>query len=313
MRILMLAGALALGVTSTAAIAAKPSNVVVFGDSTVDSGNVFLATGGAIPAVADGYFQGRFQDGYNFADRLNIKFAGAPTLASLAGGNNWAWGGARGTGVGGFAVPGLPAQGFDFFTNGPRGFSSDSLVILNIGGNDVFGLQSGDTGGLAPEDFATLYINNMRSAVLALDGAGAGRILVMGIPNPTPTGFALNAQLQFMLDSIEPALGARLYRYDYFGFYQRLQADPTQYGIRADIDFSTPCLAVEQAVNGKIDCSGYFSFDGTHFTGQIHRAITRDLVQVLGVPEPATWGMMIAGFGLVGAALRRQRRVAAAA
>jgi len=26
------------------------------------------------------------------------------------------------------------------------------------------------------------------------------------------------------------------------------------------------------------------------------------------VPEPATWGMLIAGFGLIGASLRRQRR-----
>ncbi len=312
MRILMLAGAFALSITSTVAIAAKPSNVVVFGDSLADSGNVFLATGGAIPAQADGYFQGRFHDGYNFSDRLNIKFTGAPTLASLAGGNNWAWGGSRGTGVGGFAVPGLPGQGFDFFTNGPRGFSSDSLVILNFGGNDVFGLESADTGGLSPIDFAALYIDNMRNAVLALDGAGAGRILVMGIPNTTATGFALNAQLQFMLDAIEPALGARLYRYDYFGFYQRLQADPTQYGIRADIDYSTPCIAAEQVVNGSIDCSGYFSFDGIHFTAQIHRAITSELVQVLGIPEPATWGMMIAGFGMVGFAMRRQRRVAAA-
>lgn len=31
------------------------------------------------------------------------------------------------------------------------------------------------------------------------------------------------------------------------------------------------------------------------------------------VPEPATWAMMIGGFGLTGAALRRRRRVAAAA
>jgi len=30
------------------------------------------------------------------------------------------------------------------------------------------------------------------------------------------------------------------------------------------------------------------------------------------VPEPATWGLMIGGFGLVGAALRRKRRVASA-
>ena len=32
-----------------------------------------------------------------------------------------------------------------------------------------------------------------------------------------------------------------------------------------------------------------------------------------GVPEPATWGMMVAGFGLLGGALRRRRGVAALA
>jgi hypothetical protein len=29
-----------------------------------------------------------------------------------------------------------------------------------------------------------------------------------------------------------------------------------------------------------------------------------------GVPEPATWGLMIGGFGLAGMALRRRRQVA---
>ena len=31
-----------------------------------------------------------------------------------------------------------------------------------------------------------------------------------------------------------------------------------------------------------------------------------------GVPEPATWAMLIAGFGLVGAAARRRRPIVAA-
>jgi hypothetical protein len=34
-------------------------------------------------------------------------------------------------------------------------------------------------------------------------------------------------------------------------------------------------------------------------------------IETVGVPEPATWGLMIAGFGLMGAALRRTRLVQA--
>ena len=32
----------------------------------------------------------------------------------------------------------------------------------------------------------------------------------------------------------------------------------------------------------------------------------------LGVPEPSSWAMLIAGFGLTGAAMRRRRRTVAA-
>ena len=38
-----------------------------------------------------------------------------------------------------------------------------------------------------------------------------------------------------------------------------------------------------------------------------------DNIAVAAVPEPATWGLMIGGFGLAGASLRRRRAVAAAA
>jgi hypothetical protein len=34
---------------------------------------------------------------------------------------------------------------------------------------------------------------------------------------------------------------------------------------------------------------------------------------LLGVPEPASWAMLIAGFGLTGAAMRRRRRATVAA
>ncbi len=46
------------------------------------------------------------------------------------------------------------------------------------------------------------------------------------------------------------------------------------------------------------------------FTGQQFKQLD-DMTVSLAVPEPATWGLMIGGFGLAGAALRRRRSVPA--
>ena len=52
---------------------------------------------------------------------------------------------------------------------------------------------------------------------------------------------------------------------------------------------------------------GYHGFADITSDGTLH-AITYSA----GIPEPAAWGLMLAGFGLTGAALRRTRRQAAA-
>ena len=70
---------------------------------------------------------------------------------------------------------------------------------------------------------------------------------------------------------------------------------------------------LDAVVNGEIDCTGFFSFDGTHPTAAIHRVIAGRVEQILAVPEPATWAMLITGFGLVGVALRRRESLPRAA
>lgn len=50
------------------------------------------------------------------------------------------------------------------------------------------------------------------------------------------------------------------------------------------------------------------TYKGTDYDGFKLKNLTVDLAVV---PEPATWAMMIAGFGMVGAAMRRRRRVEA--
>lgn len=60
------------------------------------------------------------------------------------------------------------------------------------------------------------------------------------------------------------------------------------------------------AMNGAKLISGAFSWGaGGH---SVTSSITGPVKYVYGVPEPATWAMMIAGFGLLGGALRRQQR-----
>src|SRR5690349_20324352 len=91
-----------------AAFAQSPySDLYVFGDSLSDSGNAFVATSNLpgfsqIPGPA--YFEGRFSNGFNYADQLSLRLFGQPTAPWLDGGHNFAVGGAT-TGTENRAAP----------------------------------------------------------------------------------------------------------------------------------------------------------------------------------------------------------------
>lgn len=314
----LLAFAMAIGISVPVA-ALTPTTFYVFGDSFTDAGNIAAATGNTIPDPALGYWHGRFADGPNWVDRLSYAQYGVPTQASLTGGNNFSFGGARGAqddiisaGPPVVAIPGLASQGGMYFSQ--VGFvDPNALYIINFGNNDVNAIQGTDADreGLTVPQYQAAYVNNMVGAVSLLSGLGAKNILILGVPNPTEVeGLVLQSLLDNALDVVEPTLSAHLYRYSYFSFFNRLQADPTQVGLPANLDLTTPCLAAQVPGPG-IDCTGYLSFDGTHVTSKVQQAIARDIAGFVGladVPEPATWGMMVAGIGFVGAMLRRRGR-----
>jgi phospholipase/lecithinase/hemolysin len=310
--------AVGLGVMAVPAAALNSSTFYVFGDSFTDAGNIAAATGNTIPDPALGYWYGRFSDGPTWVDRLSYAQFGAPTRASLTGGNNFSYGGARAAQDDiispGVAIPGLNSQLGQYGAQVGL-VDPNALYIINFGNNDVNALQGTDADreGLTVAQYQTAYVQNMVGTVVGLNNFGAQNILILGVPNPLEVeGQILQGLLDAQLDLVEPTLTANLYRYSYFSFFTRLGDDPTQFGLPADLDLTTPCLAAVTPGPG-IDCTGYLSFDGIHVTSRVQQAIARDIAGLVGladVPEPQSWAMMIAGFGLVGAAMRRRERVA---
>src|SRR5574337_1942593 len=69
------------------------SDVIVFGDSLSDVGNVFVLSGGTIPPSPP-YFQGRFSNGPVWVEGL-ANHLGKTESPSLLGGTDFAFGGAR--------------------------------------------------------------------------------------------------------------------------------------------------------------------------------------------------------------------------
>jgi hypothetical protein len=87
--------------------------IVVFGDSTVDTGNVFAASGQTSPDPSY-YYQGRYSNGPVWVERLASNLGlPDPTASELFGGTNYAWGGAEiGFGLNN-GVPNRPNQRTD--------------------------------------------------------------------------------------------------------------------------------------------------------------------------------------------------------
>jgi phospholipase/lecithinase/hemolysin len=304
------------------ALVPAPSQFVAFGDSFIDSGNIAASTGNTVPDPARAYWNGRFSDGANWLDYLSYYTFGSAARASLAGGGNFAFGGARAAQddiisvVPPVAIPGFQTQllmsGIPF----APAVDPDALYIIAFGNNDVSALQGSDADreGLTALQYQTAFIDNMVGAIQLLDAKGAQNILVTGIPNPLEAeGQMLQGLLTTALNNLEPTLtNATLYRFDFFSFFFALEADPTQFGLPANIDLVNRCLPPMGPPTD--DCSNYLSFDGIHVTKGVQLAIAREIGDLVGlstVPEPQSWAMMIAGFGLVGFSARRQRRSAA--
>jgi len=298
-----------LGSVSSTAVASY-SQVVFFGDSLSDTGNLYRATGFTVPASPP-YFNGRFSNGPLWSETL-AGYLGLTATPSLSGGTNNAWAGATVVDYGRFP-PELPQQ-LDLYLLATSGKADPGVLYVILGGaNDI-----NDAGKTAtPVANVQAAAQGVDAMVDKLYGAGARNILVSNLPDIglTPraiaggvAGFAsaltnvFNATLAGLLDADDVAYAdLDLDRLDLFALLNNVVKNPASYGFGNVTD---PCLT---AAGVCADPGSYLFWDDFHPTTRGHSFIADTALRA--VPEPTTLlliGISLAAFGLL--ASRRGRR-----
>ena len=300
---------LVLSLSLPAAAIPAYSDLFVFGDSLVDAGNtqqLVVGLGGADPApAAAGYFDGRFQNGINFADVLNFAIEGTNSDNSLAGGDNYSYGGARARATAD-VVPDLVAQVGQFSTAVGGLADPNALYLINVGGNDIFDILSNPGQATA---IGTAAVTAIATSVLTLQSLGAEHILFVGIGDvgspPSANGFeAIGRSASIQLNAaIQANLPAGVTYFDTIGFFDLVTANPTAFGLPNGLLTEVSCLNGGGAPPaGPPTCDAYTFFDNTHPTTQISQVLGNELVTF--VPEPGT--ALLVAFGVTGIAVRRR-------
>lgn len=330
---------LALGVC-TMVPAHAYSDLVIFGDSLSDTGNVGLAlqaagfanaslgypqpvTNSYIPSapypITGAYFPAVFSNGpvwaTDFAAALGL--SATASLLPGAGGTNYAFAGARVTkGLAqGQDVPSLIEQ-YGMYLLGMGPVKADALYVVAGGGNDardiLAALPTSSNAAKTIGDGAISFAMGVDFIVEGLQAAGARNILVWDVPNLGITP-AVRAMGDAAIDAgmatsfaMSSALNAMLaddpdvMRLSVFGLTSMVAANPAAFG------FANATDACGGAAAGT-DCDTYFFWDGIHPTAQAHRLLADRMIAVA-VPEPETYALMALGLVAVGFAARRRRQ-----
>lgn len=283
------------------------TGIVSFGDSLSDVGNDFIASGGTQPAPAADYANGRFTNGGNWLDYLAHDLGVAAPVAYLAGGSNYAFGGAS-TGTGtttyapGQAVPNVGTQ-IEMYLSAHTPTSGQLFTIWAGANNLLIGNQ---TNPVVPAQ-------DIANEITTLAAAGAKQFLIPNLPLlgeiPAASGYtaaqqqALNAwsvgfnqTLQSEVTMLQASLGVQIHLVDIQGLVQNVMADPARYGFTN---------VTGSAINPSLNGNGYLFWDAEHPTTAADALVAE--IAAESVPEPSMLLVFAVSIGAAGVWIKYRR------
>lgn len=269
------------------------SNLFVFGDSLSEVGNLEdTLIGWPNPP----YYEGRFSNGYAYSELLAAKLDLPPLTFSRAGGNNFAYGGAKTTGTGfpnNLFVRDVDDQ-VGSFLNSKVG-DPEALYLLWAGANDLIGGQtnmSQPTGSLAA-GIRRLYQDGGRQfLVLNLPKLGTtprynGNAADLALYNDRTASY--NLALDLALDDLElELLEIDVLRFDVEQLFDQVLANPTEYGLTNVHDSAAPSLSFDSSGYDESQIVSnpdeYLFWDDLHPTRVVHAQLADAIFQFLTAP-----------------------------
>ena len=312
----LLVGAVALALAASSAHAQRFSGVVTFGDSLSDAGNV-----GLVNNPAGGASQSFTTNPDPVMVELLARYFGFTQTASLAGGTNYAFGGACGRVATGatsppcssFAVPRLNQQ-IDLYLGGRTTVANpNALFTVWMGANDLFGdipvwasnpatAAANATVGGVP--IATAVVQQ----VGRLQAAGARNIVVLNLPDlgvtpqfsagplaaAGPLASLATVSYNGALSQGLSQLGTGIIPINVFGLVNEVRANPVAFGF-SNVT-GTACNTALLPGGSSLFCNPnalvaananntYLFADGVHPTGAAHRLLAEVTVATINAPS----------------------------
>jgi len=314
-----------VGATGTAS--AQFSQILFFGDSLTDPGNIALAIGSDPGQVITGntyipsrpYASGQFTNGNvwakTFASALGLPLSGQ---SFQTGGGNYAFGGARVATDGSGLPPSLLTQEGLYLSSHGNSAPGSALFVIAGGGNDARDTLAAAASSMNPGGViaaaAVTFAQSVGLLVDQLQAAGAQHIVVWDVPDLglAPAVTALGAGPTFLGTQVSLAMNSALSTrlsgeagvsvFDLDGLQNKIVANPASFGL---VNVTDACGAV--AAPPTCDPATALYWDGIHPTAAGHALLAQGML-VVAVPEPSELALMVSGLVVVAVWRRRARR-----